>query len=249
MVVKGRGMRLGMIAALMVAGAADAVHPAPAVALQATDADTEIAALDSDMARAFAIDYATQKDAKRDRFLSIRARAKAAAQRFAAYPALAMRLHEIQGVAAFHAAQNNDPEWNDMEGEKAEIVWLNETVTLLAPSLAATGGAVGPHSEFRGAAGQLVTLGRRYEDPRLRRWSETRVLANRYRVKALPGDDFESHLLVEALYDHGELTGDQVLIAEGDRIAATITEADLRDAVRAMRAAVAAGDLPYATRD
>lgn len=203
-----------------------------------TAVEAEIAAIEAMGETIARLDYDSQKDAMRDGYVAMRDRAKAAAERYGGDPAAANRLRALQGHAIFNAAQHNDPEWADVEGQKAEILWLAETVEVLAPVLAA--GAAGdddrPNYAFRGAAGQLYTLGVRFRDPRLPNWSATRVLANRYRSKAFPGSDFEKHLLVEALYDHAVLTEDRALIDEADRIAATIREEDLREAVRDMRA-------------
>lgn len=204
-----------------------------------TAAEAEIAAIEAMGKAVSRLDYGSQKDAMRDGYVAMRDRAKAAAERFGGDPATANRLRALQGHAIFNAAQHNDPEWADVAGQKAEILWLVETVEVLAPVLAAGGTQADddrPNYAFRGAAGQLFNLGTRFRDPRLPDWSATRVLANRYRSNAFPDSDFEKHLLVEALYDHAVLTEDRALIDEADRIAATIREEDLREAVRDMRA-------------
>lgn len=238
-------MRTWVAAALLAAGTIGAAAPG-AMAMQTGSAagQAEVEAIGQMVSDAFGLDYGTQKDAMRDAFIRVEARAKASAARFAADPETAMNLRSLQGIGAFYAAQHNDPEWADVDGQKQEIIWLDETVRMLGPVLAARNGD-GDHYEFRGAAGQLFNQGRRFNDPRLPEWSAMRVLANRYRVKAMPDDDFEKHLLVEALYDHALLAKDQALIDEADKIAATITEEDLRDAVREIRGSVAAGEAPY----
>ncbi|KTE35864.1 hypothetical protein ATE62_15035 [Sphingopyxis sp. HIX] len=215
------------------------------VAAADTAAEAEIAAIEA-MGEAIArLDYDSQKDAMRDGYVAMRDRARAAAELYAGDPATANRLRALQGHAIFNAAQHNDPEWADVEGQKAEIIWLAETVEVLAPVLAA--GVAGdddrPNYAFRGAAGQLYSLGVRFRDPRLPDWSATRVLANRYRSKAFPDSDFEKHLLVEALYDHAVQVKDRGLIDEADGLAATIREEDLREAVQDMRAMALASGL------
>ncbi|WP_260580886.1 hypothetical protein [Sphingopyxis sp. PET50] len=98
---------------------------------------------------------------------------------------------------------------------------------------------------FAAPADQLFDHGLRFEDPRLPEWSAMRVQANRYRVKAIPDDWFEKVLLAEALYDHGWLTGDQALIDEANKIAASLPESEMRGSLRRKRDAVAAGEAPY----
>jgi hypothetical protein len=227
----------------MIALVAAMALAAPAAAAEAT-AEAEVAAIEAIGETVARLDYDTQKDAMRDGYVAMRDRARAAAELYGDDPATANRLRALQGHAIFNAAQHNDPDWADVEGQKAELLWLAETVEVLAPVLAA--GTAGdddrPNYAFRGAAGQLYTLGLRFHDPRLPDWSATRVLANRYRSKAFPDSDFEKHLLVEALYDHAVLTKDRALIDEADAIVATIREEDLREAVQDMREeAVASG--------
>ena len=238
-------MRTWMAAALLAAGSLGAVVP-DALAMQADSAagQDELLAIGDLMSQAFRLDYSTQKDEIRDAFIRIEARAKASATRFASDPTAAFRLREQQGVASFYAAQHNDPEWDDVEGQKQEIAWLDETVRLLGPAIAERDGG-GDHYEFRGAAGQLFDQGVRFDDPRLPSWSAMRVQANRYRVKAFPDDWFEKVLLAEALYDHGWLMKDQAATAEANRITAGIPEDEMRSSLAEKRDAVAAGEAPY----
>lgn len=237
-------MRTWMAAALLVAGA---IGGAPVVqAMQADSAagEAEILAIGQMVSDAFDLDYSTQKDAIRDAFIKVEARAKAEAGRFASAPETARSLRALQAIGAFYAAQHNDPDYGDVAGQQQEIAWLDETVRLLGPVLAAQDGQ-GEHYEFRGAAGQLFDQGLRFDDPRLAEWSAMRVQANRYRVEAFPDDWFEKLLLAEALYDHGWMTKDKALLDEAAAITATIPEEEMRGSLRDKRDAVAAGKPPY----
>jgi len=238
-------MRTGMAAALLAAGTIGAAAPnAMAMQVESATGEAEIEAIGQMVSDAFDLDYGTQKDAIRDAFIQIEARAKASAVRFASDPETSLKLRELQAIGAFYAAQHNDPDYGDVAGQQQEIAWLDETVRLLGPALAARGGD-GDHYEFRGAAGQLFDHGLRFDDPRLAEWSAMRVQANRYRVKAIPDDWFEKILLAEALYDHGWMTRDQALIDEANRIAASLPADELRGSLRRKRDAVAAGEAPY----
>ena len=238
-------MRTWVAAALLAAGSAGAVAPdAMAIEDQRAVGDAELLAIGDLISAAFRLDYSTQKDQIRDAFIAIEARAAGSATRFADDLETVFRLRELQGVASFYAAQHNDPEWGDIEGQKQEIAWLDQTVRLLAPAIAEREGG-GDHYEFRGAAGQLFDHGVRFNDPRLPLWSEMRVQANRYRVDAFPDDWFEKVLLAEALYDHGWLIGDRAATDEANRIAASIPEDEMRSSLAEKRDAVAAGAAPY----
>lgn len=238
-------MRTGMAAALLAAGTIGAAAPnAMAMQVESATGEAEIEAIGQMVSDAFDLDYSTQKDAIRDAFIQIEARAKASAVRFASDPETSLKLRELRAIGAFYAAQHNDPDYGDVAGQQQEIAWLDETVRLLGPALAARGGD-GDHYEFRGAAGQLFDHGLRFDDPRLAEWSAMRVQANRYRVKAIPDDWFEKILLAEALYDHGWMTRDQALIDEANRIAASLPADELRGSLRRKRDAVAAGEAPY----
>ena len=238
-------MRTWVAAALLAAGSAGAVAPdAMAIEDQRAVGDAELLAIGDLISAAFRLDYSTQKDQIRDAFIAIEARAAGSATRFADDLETVFRLRELQGVASFYAAQHNDPEWGDIEGQKQEIAWLDQTVRLLAPAIAEREGG-GDHYEFRGAAGQLFDHGVRFNDPRLPLWSEMRVQANRYRVDAFPDDWFEKVLLAEALYDHGWLVGDRAATDEANRIAASIPEDEMRSSLAEKRNAVAAGAAPY----
>ncbi|WP_144037854.1 hypothetical protein [Sphingopyxis sp. KK2] len=237
-------MRTWMAAALLAAGAIGAAPVAQAMQADGAAGEAEAEAIGQMISDAFALDYSTQKDQIRDAFIKIEARAKASAARFASDPDTARSLQALQGIGAFYAAQHNDPEWSDIEGQKQEILWLDETVRLLGPVLAAQDG-IGENYEFRGAAGQLFDQGLRFDDPRLAEWSAMRVQANRYRVKAFPDDWFEKILLAEALYDHGWMTKDKALLDEAAAIAETIPEDEMRGSLRDKRDAVAAGKPPY----
>ena len=238
-------MRTWMAAALLAAGTVGAAAPG-AMAMQADSAagEAEVEAIGQMVSDAFALDYSTQKDAMRDAFIRIEARAKASGTRFAADPETTMHLRSLQAIGAFYAAQHNDPDWADIAGQKQEIAWLDETVHMLGPVLAARNGE-GEHYEFRGAAGQLFDQGLRFADPRLPEWSAMRVQANRYRVQAFPDDWFEKVLLAEALYDHGWLTKNPALIDEANQLVATFPDDELRGSLRRKRDAVAAGEAPY----
>ena len=238
-------MRTWVAAALLAAGSAGAVAPdAMAIVEHRAGGDAELLALGDLISAAFRLDYSTQKDQIRDAFIAIEARAAGSATRFADDLETVFRLRELQGVASFYAAQHNDPDWGDIEGQKQEIAWLDQTVRLLAPAIAEREGG-GDHYEFRGAAGQLFDHGVRFNDPRLPLWSEMRVQANRYRVDAFPDDWFEKVLLAEALYDHGWLVGDRAATDEANRIAASIPEDEMRSSLAEKRNAVAAGAAPY----
>lgn len=237
-------MRTWMTAALLAAGAIGGAPVAQATQAESTAGEAEILAIGQMVSDAFDLDYSTQKDQIRDAFIKIEARAKASVVRFASDPDTARSLQALQGIGAFYAAQHNDPEWSDIEGQKQEILWLDETVRLLGPVLAAQNG-IGENYEFRGAAGQLFDQGLRFDDPRLPEWSAMRVQANRYRVKAFPDDWFEKILLAEALYDHGWLTKDKALLIEATAITATIPEEEMRGSLRDRSDAVAAGKSPY----
>ena len=234
-----------MAAALLAAGTVGAVVPG-AMAMQADSAagEAEVEAIGQMVSDAFALDYSTQKDAMRDAFIQIEARAKTSGVRFAADAETATHLRSLQAIGAFYAAQHNDPDWADIAGQKQEIAWLDETVRMLGPVLAARNGE-GEHYEFRGAEGQLFDQGLRFADPRLPEWSAMRVQANRYRVKAFPDDWFEKVLLAEALYDHGWLTKNPALIDEANQLVATFPEDEMRGSLRRKRDAVAAGEAPY----
>lgn len=238
-------MRTWMAAALLAAASIGAGAPA-ATAMQADSAagEAEVLAIGQMVSDAFDLDYRTQKDAIRDAFIQIEARAKASGGRFASDPETAMQLRSLQGIGAFYAAQHNDPDYGDVAGQQQEIAWLDETVRMLGPVLAARNGE-GEHYEFRGAAGQLFDQGLRFGDLRLPEWSAMRVQANRYRVKAFPDDWFEKVLLAEALYDHGWLTKNPALTDEANRIAASLPEEEMRGSLRRKRDAVAAGEAPY----
>ena len=230
---------------MLAAGTVGAAAPnAMAMQVESATGEAEIEAIGQMVSDAFDLDYGTQKDAIRDAFIQIEARAKASAVRFASDPETSLKLRELQAIGAFYAAQHNDPDYGDVAGQQQEIAWLDETVRLLGPALAARGGD-GDHYEFRGAAGQLFDHGLRFDDPRLAEWSAMRVQANRYRVKAIPDDWFEKVLLAEALYDHGWMTRDQALIDEANRIAASLPADELRGSLRRKRDAVAAGEAPY----
>lgn len=233
-------MRKLMLAALVAAMAA----ATPAVAADSA-AEAEIAAIEAMPKDIYRLDYKTQKDLMRDRYMAMHDRAKAAAGRFAGDPAAVTRLRTLQGSAIFNVAQHNDPDWADIEGQKAEIAWLVETIEVLAPVLAAGNTPDGPHYEFRGAAGQLFDHGLRFGDPRFESWSAARVLANRYRVEADPDDWFEKRLLAEALYDHGWLTKNEALTAEAETLFAAIPEDERGYNLREKHEAVAAGAPPY----
>ena len=238
-------MRTWVAAALLAAGSAGAVAPdAMAIEDQRAVGDAELLAIGDLISAAFRLDYSTQKDQIRDAFIAIEARAAGSATRFADDLETVFRLRELQGVASFYAAQHNDPDWGDIEGQKQEIAWLDQTVRLLGPAIAEREGG-GDHYEFRGAAGQLFDHGVRFNDPRLPLWSEMRVQANRYRVDAFPDDWFEKVLLAEALYDHGWLIGDRAATDEANRIAASIPEDEMRSSLAEKRNAVAAGAAPY----
>jgi hypothetical protein len=237
-------MRTWIAAALLAAAAIGGASGAQATQADSAAGEAEILAIGEMVSDAFALDYSTQKDQIRDAFIRVEARAKASAVRFAADPDTARSLRALQGIGAFYAAQHNDPEWADIEGQKQEILWLDETVRLLGPVLAAQDG-VGENYEFRGAAGQLFDQGLRFDDPRLAEWSAMRVQANRYRVKAFPDDWFEKLLLAEALYDHGWMTKDKALLDEAAAITATIPEEEMRSSLRDKHDAVAAGKPPY----
>lgn len=238
-------MRTWVAAAFLAAGSVGATAPA-ALAIQVDSAagEAEVLAIGQMVSDAFDLDYSTQKGAIRDAFIKVEARAKASADRFASDLDTARSLHALQAIGAFYAAQHNDPDYGDLAGQQQEIAWLDETVRLLGPVLAARDGA-GEHYEFRGAAGQLFDHGLRFDDPRLPEWSAMRVQANRYRVKAIPGDWFEKLLLAEALYDHGWMTKDKALLDEAAAIAATIPDDEMRSSLRRKRDAVAAGKAPY----
>lgn len=230
---------------MLAAGAIGAAAPnAMAMQVESAAGEAEIEAIGQMVSDAFDLDYSTQKDAIRDSFIQIEARAKASAARFASDPETSLKLRELRAIGAFYAAQHNDPDYGDVAGQQQEIAWLDETVRLLGPALAVRGGD-GDHYEFRGAAGQLFDHGLRFDDPRLAEWSAMRVQANRYRVKAIPDDWFEKVLLAEALYDHGWMTRDQALIDEANRIAASLPADELRGSLRRKRDAVAAGEAPY----
>lgn len=229
-----------LVAALAIATPVAAVDSA---------AETEIAAIEAMRRDVDRLDYGTQKDQMRDGYMAMRDRAKAAVARFGKDPETLNRLRTLQGNAIFNVAQHNDPEWDDVEGRKAEIPWLVETIEVLAPVLAAANTPDGPSYEFRGAAGQLFEHGLRFDDPRFASWSETRVLANRYRVEVDPENWLDKRILAEALYDHGWLTKNPALTAEADKLFAMIPASELGYALKRKHEAVAAGQPPYKKRD
>lgn len=239
-------MRAWMLAAMLATGSVAMVAAPQGTAQTADsdDADEEMTAISALVSQGFSLQSGGDYDKSREAFLAARARAKDGGARHAADTSRAPVFLEQQGIAAYYAAEADDPDWSDRAARDAETEWLIEAATLLAPAVAADP-KHGPHYEFRLAGERLFARGVRYDDRRLTDWSALRIAGNRARVAAFPDDATEKNFLAGALYDHGWLTGDAAATAEAERIIAAMDAEDVTFEIDDKRAAVAVGKQPY----